>query len=492
MSGRAKVVELDLPKQWPTKVRAALVTVVSIATIILTRTRAYGANSPISRVRLQAALDQTKTEVAMLREELRLKDARLARLDARKRPHYKPAERLAILELRAARGWSLAETARHLLVEPATISDWERSLSQQGREAFVCATVPVNRFPAYVTYLVQRLQALCPRLGTKKVAQVLARAGLHIGVTTVRRMLARPTSLTEPPDSEVTPNMGITEDIEGAARAELLPEVHPEAKPQPEDATQPETTPQPELKKTQPVHGDRPNHVWEIDFTLVPTAAGFWLPWFPNAMRQCWPFCWWVAIVVDVYSRKVMGFSAFGAQPNAVEVCSFLDDVSTAAAAQPKYLVQDRGGQFTSAEYAAWCEKKGIVRRFSASYSFAATAIIERLNRTFKDEHTRPSITPLRRDEARARWSRYFDWYNDPCESALRGGAERVPRAATVGRARDEHGGGHRVDTMQTRGDRQARRRESRCRHRRPRRDRDFTVEEDRADGGAGCDEVEG
>ncbi|MBI2373533.1 MAG: transposase [Deltaproteobacteria bacterium] len=34
-------------------------------------------------------------------------------------------------------------------------------------------------------------------------------------------------------------------------------------------------------------------------------------------------------------------------------------------------------------------------------------------NRTFKDEHTRRSITPLRRDEARARWSRYFDWYDE-------------------------------------------------------------------------------
>ncbi|MBI2375940.1 MAG: hypothetical protein HYV07_18245 [Deltaproteobacteria bacterium] len=124
--------------------------------------------------RLQAALDQAKTELALLREELRLKDARL---DAGKRPHYRPAERLAILELRAARGWSLAETARHLLVEPATISDWERSLSRQGRDAFVCPEEPVNRFPAYVTYLAQRLQALCARRGTKKVAQVLARAG---------------------------------------------------------------------------------------------------------------------------------------------------------------------------------------------------------------------------------------------------------------------------------------------------------------------------
>ncbi|MBI2374191.1 MAG: hypothetical protein HYV07_09340 [Deltaproteobacteria bacterium] len=93
-------------------------------------------------------------------------------------------------------------------------------------------------------------------------------------------------------------------------------------------------------------------------------------------------------------------------------------------------LAQDRGGQFTSAEYAAWCDKKSIIRRFSARYSFAATAIVERLNRTFKDEHTRRSITPLRRDEARARWSRYFDWYDEHNEAPRLEPRPRWPKHA--------------------------------------------------------------
>ncbi|MBI2377847.1 MAG: transposase [Deltaproteobacteria bacterium] len=38
---------------------------------------------------------------------------------------------------------------------------------------------------------------------------------------------------------------------------------------------------------------------------------------------------------------------------------------------------------------------------------------MEGLNRAFKDEDTRRSITPLRRDDARARWSRYFDRYDE-------------------------------------------------------------------------------
>ncbi|MBI4814691.1 MAG: DUF4338 domain-containing protein [Deltaproteobacteria bacterium] len=67
--------------------RAALA---AIASLILTRSCAWAANSPIARVRLQAVLDQSKTEDVLIREELRLLHARLERLDARKRPHYKP------------------------------------------------------------------------------------------------------------------------------------------------------------------------------------------------------------------------------------------------------------------------------------------------------------------------------------------------------------------------------------------------------------------
>src|SRR3989442_1420672 len=47
---------------------------------------------------------------------------------------------------------------------------------------------PVNKFPEFIGYLVKRLRILCPTLGKVKIAQILARAGLHLGPTTVRRM----------------------------------------------------------------------------------------------------------------------------------------------------------------------------------------------------------------------------------------------------------------------------------------------------------------
>lgn len=59
---------------------------------------------------------------------------------------------------------------------------------------------PVNKFPELVSYLVERLKVLCPTMGKRKIAQTLARAGLHLGATTVARMLAeKPT----PPATQV-------------------------------------------------------------------------------------------------------------------------------------------------------------------------------------------------------------------------------------------------------------------------------------------------
>jgi hypothetical protein len=49
--------------------------------------------------------------------------------------------------------------------------------------------VPVNKFPEFVRYFVQRLKVLCPTLGKARISQTLARAGLHLGTTTVSRML---------------------------------------------------------------------------------------------------------------------------------------------------------------------------------------------------------------------------------------------------------------------------------------------------------------
>ncbi len=85
---------------------------------------------------------------------------------------------------------------------------------------------------AFVRYLVQWLKVMCPRLGKVKIAQILCRAGLHLGATTVGRMIAEPPP-TFPQAGKVA--------IDGPV-----------------------------------VTAKGPDHVWHIDLTAVPISGGFW------------------------------------------------------------------------------------------------------------------------------------------------------------------------------------------------------------------------
>jgi hypothetical protein len=111
---------LPLPKGWPERaVRSAVVNVISLAHFSIVYTRSWAANNRNTRIRLQHHNGRLRhQEVALLTEEMRIKDARMMRIPAQHRPPYPPTERLAILELRAARGWNAAQTARRLLVTP--------------------------------------------------------------------------------------------------------------------------------------------------------------------------------------------------------------------------------------------------------------------------------------------------------------------------------------------------------------------------------------
>ena len=101
---------IDLPKAWQACVKSAVLHAIALAHYAIVYARAWAADSINARVRLAAENDQLHEECALLREELRIKDTRIAQIAPQRRPHYRPHERLAILELRAARGWSLKQT----------------------------------------------------------------------------------------------------------------------------------------------------------------------------------------------------------------------------------------------------------------------------------------------------------------------------------------------------------------------------------------------
>ena len=117
---------LTLPRNWPLNVKTAVLHIISLAHVAMIHARGLVVHSSNARTRRTGDLQGSLEEIALLEEELRIKDARMAMIDAHRRPHYRPIERMAILELKAARGRSQAETARHFLLKPTTITSWLR------------------------------------------------------------------------------------------------------------------------------------------------------------------------------------------------------------------------------------------------------------------------------------------------------------------------------------------------------------------------------
>ena len=94
----------------------------------------------------------------------------MAQVAAHRRPHYPPTERMAILELRAARGWNQVQTAKAMLVTPATVAALNRRVDEQGPHALVQLPEPVNRFPDFIRLIVRCLKTLCPGMGKVRIA----------------------------------------------------------------------------------------------------------------------------------------------------------------------------------------------------------------------------------------------------------------------------------------------------------------------------------
>ena len=62
---------------------------------------------------------------------------------------------MRILQLRAARGWTLEKTAQVFLVDLQTLMNWMRRLDEPGERPLIQTVEPVNRYPDFVRNLVR-------------------------------------------------------------------------------------------------------------------------------------------------------------------------------------------------------------------------------------------------------------------------------------------------------------------------------------------------
>ena len=83
----------------------------------------------------------------------------------------------------------------------------------------------------------------------------------------------------------------------------------------------------------------------DVDLTAVPTIGGFWISWLPFALPQRWPFCWWVAVAVDHFSRRALDRATFKNEPSAVEVTKFLKRIGREVSRWPGHIISDHGPQ---------------------------------------------------------------------------------------------------------------------------------------------------
>jgi transposase InsO family protein len=291
-------------------------------------------------------LAQNQKSLFLLREALDRADilaARLAKLDARRRPHYSPELRFRILEHMRKFMLSVQDAAARFSVTPQTIYNWLDELRQHPGATTVGSTVvpvpPVRRFATAVRRLVRQMNdAGFGAKKKKKIAEILLRSAWKISPRTVGRI------------------------IEGGRKTPT-----PAAQ-----ATEPRT-------RTTTVRGDYPNHLWLADITRIPTL-------FPFLSIH-------LVAVLDAYSRLPLAVTLRLLEPSAATVIALFER-ATRTHGRPRHLVTDKGPQFTAEIFQAFVRAQKIKHRYGKVGESHSLGLIDRFFRTLKESLSLHSIRP--------------------------------------------------------------------------------------------------
>ncbi len=305
------------------------------------------------------------------RAQLDLLRARLLRLHPRRRPRYRPWERLAILWHRARYGLSVSAPARAFVLSVQTVVNWNREV-ESGRARLIQARSPVNRLPDLVREIAHRLKGEWPRWGSRRIAGILALLGLKGSRSSVQRALRE-----RPPWP--------------ASGARVLP------------------------RRAGGLLAKSPNHIWLVDFTRV---GGLFRSVFVGA-------------VVDAFSRKVLALAVAPKDPTAGFAARLLREAALRHGA-PRHLVTDHGRQFRSAAFKRALRSHGIRHRYGAIGRTGSLALIERFWRSMKNEYARGLFLyrPIRTIERNL--TSFVSWFN--AERPHAGLALRTPDEVHFGR----------------------------------------------------------
>lgn len=248
-----------------------------------------------SRIKeLELLLEESREENLYLR-------SRLERIRPRERSHYTPEERYKILVFMKTHLLSIQETAKRFLVTAETIARWlKEAIKDPDRTtigSLLKAVPPLQSYGAVFRNLVHMMDQMGFG-GADQIVRTLMRAGIKLGVETVRRWRKSPPSPAPQPG-------------EGPAA--------PKA--------------------------SSPNHVWYVDMTEIKGFLGL--------VRYK------LLVVLDGFSRLPLAHGIFSKEPKAREALGVLRR-ALRRYGRPKYLVSDEGPQFTAEVFVEALERLGI------------------------------------------------------------------------------------------------------------------------------------
>lgn len=274
---------------------------------------------------------QAESKRDELREALEILRGRFLRIRPSERNRYTPEERFRIVVYVQTHSLSHAEAADLFLVDPGTIGRWMReAIREPDKEtigSLVKATPPLRSTHDVAVRLVALLDQMHVG-GSKRIAQMLARAGTKIGTETVRRL--RTMKSVPPPPREDR------------------------------------------IKSTAPLalRANEPNHVWMTDITTVPSLL---------RIRN-----FKLVVILDVFARFPLAFKVFAKEPASEDIAALVRSAAERFG-KPKHFVTDRGSQFTGGPFTSLLTKLGVRQRFGAVGRTGSIAIIERFWRTLKE-----------------------------------------------------------------------------------------------------------
>ena len=137
--------------------------------------------------------------------------------------------------------------------------------------------------------------------------------------------------------------------------------------------------PREDMTRPTTVRGDRPNHLWLVDITRIPTL-------FPFLSLH-------LMVVLDACSRLPLGATLRLLEPSAAVAVALMDRAIRTHGG-PKHLVVDRGAQFTAESFRGFVDRRGIRKRHGAVGQTHSLGLIDRFFRTLKDSLSLRSLRP--------------------------------------------------------------------------------------------------